>query len=118
MQRSEVIRGNNCWEKGLNVNIALFLDTIDHRNLKLGTGVVCDVGFPKMYRLMTFDEGERSSGAIICAKIGIFAKKGNFFFSHYGECMNETGHAHTRHIGLVCCIMFAHLTEVKGHQGP
>ena len=23
-----------------------------------------------------------------------------------------------RHIGLVCCIMFTHHTEVKGHQGP
>ena len=69
-QRSEVIRGNNRWE--------IFLDTIDHRNLKLGTVVVCDVGLPKMYILMTFHEGQRSSGATICAKIGIFAEKRNF----------------------------------------
>jgi len=50
-------------------------------------------------------------------KLGFFVKK-RIFFSHYVECMNETGHAHRRHIGLVCCVMFAHLTEVKGHQGP
>ena len=37
-----------------NINIAPFSDTIDHRNLKLGTVVVCDVGFPKVYVLMTF----------------------------------------------------------------
>ena len=60
--------------------------------MKLGTVVVCDVGFPKMYILMTFHEGERSSVAIICAKIGIFVEKRNFF-SQYGEHMNETGHA-------------------------
>ena len=62
-----------------NVIIALFSDTFDDRNLKLGTVVVCDVGFPKMYILMTFHGGQRSSGAIICAKIGIFAEKRNFF---------------------------------------
>ena len=28
-------------------NIALFSDTVDYRNLKLGTVVVHDVGFPK-----------------------------------------------------------------------
>ena len=100
-----------------NVNIAPFLDTIDHRNLKLGAVVVCDVGFRKMYILMTCREGQRSSGAIICRKLGFFVEKHNFF-SHYVECVNERGHAHGRHIGRVCCIMFAHLTEVKGHQGP
>ena len=99
------------------MNIALFSDTIEHTNLKLGTVVVCDGGFPKLYILITFLEGQKSSGAIMCAKIGNFAEK-RIFFSHYGECMNETGHAYRRHIGLVCCTMFAHLTEVKGHQGP
>jgi len=117
-QRSEVIRGNNRWGKRpQNVNIAPFSDTIDHRKLKLGTVVVCDVGFPKMYILLTFHEGQRSSGAIICVKIGIFAENRNFF-GHYGGCMNGTGHAYRKDIGLVCCVMFAHLTEVKGHQGP
>ena len=95
----------------------LHLDTIDHRNLKLGTVVICDMGFLDMYILMMFREGQRSSGAIICVNIGIFAEKRTFFI-HYGECMTETGHAYRSHIGLVCCIMFAHLTEVKGHQGP
>ena len=79
--------------------------------------VVCDVGFLKMYILMTFQASQRSSGAIICVKIGIFAEKRNVF-SHYGESMNETRHAYRRHIGLVCCITLAHLTEGKGHQGP
>ena len=65
---------------------------------------------------MTFDEGQKSSGAIICAKMGIFDENCNFF-SYNGGCMNETGHAHRKDMGLVCC-MFAHLTEVKGHQGP
>ena len=47
--------GNNRWGKRPeNVIIAFFSDTIDHRNLKLGRVVVCDVGFPKMYILMTF----------------------------------------------------------------
>ena len=85
--------------------------------MKLGAVVVCDVGFPKLYILMTFHEGQRSLGAIIGAKIGIFVEKLNLL-SHYGECMNDIGHAHRRHIGLVCCIMFAHITEVKGHRGP
>ena len=85
--------------------------------MKLGTVVVCDVGFPKMYILMTFHEGQRPTGALIYVKIGIFAEKGKFF-SDDDECMNETGHAYRRHIGLVYCIMFAHLTEVKGHQRP
>ena len=68
-----MIRGNNSWEKGpTNVNITPFSDTVDHRNLKRGTVVGCDVGFPKMYILMTCHEGQRSSGAIICAKMGIF----------------------------------------------
>ena len=72
-QRSEVIMGNNhCGKRPPNVIIALFSDTLDDRNLKLGTVVVCDVGFPKIYILMTLDEGQRSSGAIICLKIGIF----------------------------------------------
>ena len=70
-----------------------------------------------MYILITFHEGQRSSGAITCEKIGNFAEKHTFFI-HYGECMNETEHAHRRHIGLVCCVMFAHLTKVIGHQGP
>jgi len=99
------------------VIIAILSDTIDDRNLKLCTVIVCDVGFPKMYIFLTFREGQRSSGAIICAKMGIFAENRKFF-SHYGGCMNETGHAHRRDMGLVCCIMFAHLTEVKGHQEP
>jgi len=30
--------------------------------------------------------------------------------------MNKSGHAHRRHIGLVCCIMFVDLSEVKCHQ--
>ena len=42
--------------------------------------------------------------------------KNALFFSHWGGCMNISGYAHRRHIGLVCCIMFADLTEVKGHQ--
>ena len=33
----------------LNFNSALFLEAIYHGNLKLGTMVVCDEGFPKMY---------------------------------------------------------------------
>ena len=99
------------------MNITPFSDTIDHRNLKLGTVVVCDVGFPKMYILVTFHKDQRSSGAVICAKIGIFVEKLNFF-SHYGECMNETGHAYRRHIAFVCGILFACLTKVKGHQEP
>jgi len=33
----------------LNFNNALFLEAIYHGNLKLGTMVVCDEGFPKMY---------------------------------------------------------------------
>ena len=117
-QRSGVIRGNNRWGKRLqNAIIAFFSDTFDDRNLKLGTVVVCDVGFPKMYTLMTFHGGQRSSGAIMGAKMGIFHKIRNFF-SYYGGCMNETGHAYRKDMGLVCCIMFAHLTDVKGHQGP
>ena len=71
--------------------------------------------FPKMYTLISFHEGQRSSGAIIRAKIGIFVEKYTFFLPLlYGECINETGHAYRRYIGLVCCIMFARLTKIKG----
>ena len=64
---------------------------------------------------MTFHEGQRSSGATICAKMGIFDENRNFF-SHYGGCMNESGHAYRKDIGLVCCVMFAHLTEFIGNM--
>ena len=104
------------------MDVALFSDTINLRNLKLGTVVVCDGGFPKTYVLINFHEGRRLSGAKIRAKLEFFKKKkkkkNRNCFRHYGECMNETSHAHRRHLGLVCCIMFAHLTEVKGHQEP
>ena len=46
-------------------------------------------------------------------KFGFGAKM--HFFSHYGECMNETGRANRILFVLVCC-MFAHLTMVKGHR--
>ena len=61
-QRSQgaIISGKKLLKK---INIALFSDTIEDRNLKLGTGVVCDGGFPKMYILIVFHEGQRSSGA-------------------------------------------------------
>ena len=70
-----------------------------------------------MYVLITFHEGQRLLGAIICAKIGIFVEK-RIFFSHYGECMNETWHAYRGHSSLVCCLMFALFTKVRSHQGP
>ena len=50
-------------------------------------------------------------------KLGL-KKKVCFFSATIVKCVNETGQANRRHIGLVCCIMFAHLTKVKGHQGP
>ena len=37
-------------EKRLKIfNVSLFSDTIEHRNVKLVTVVVCNVGFAKMY---------------------------------------------------------------------
>ena len=51
-------------------------------------------------------------------KLGFLSKNAIFSATMVNVFMNETGHAHRKHIGLVCCIMFAHLTEAKGHQGP
>lgn len=44
-----IASGVICGADMLNFNSALFLETIYHGNLKLGTMVVCDEGFPKMY---------------------------------------------------------------------
>ena len=69
LQRSEVVRGNNSWGKRpQNFNVSLFTDTIEHKNLKFGTVIVCDEGFPKMLSLMTSHKGQRSKVAIISAK--------------------------------------------------
>ena len=35
-------------ERPQNFHVALFSDTIEHRNLKLARVVVCDEGFPNM----------------------------------------------------------------------
>ena len=93
-----------------------FSQTLLYTNLKLGTVVACDEGFPKMYILITFHEGHRSSGVITCENCDFCEKMQ--FFSQYCECMNETERAYRRLIGLVYCIMFAHLTEVKSRQDP
>ena len=80
MQRSEDLRGNDNWEKRpQNFNIAFLSHTVDHRNLKLVTVVICDTGFQKKYILVTFHEGQRSSGATIPEKKGNFAEKHTFF---------------------------------------
>ena len=61
-----------------NFNIELFSETVNHRILKLGMMVVYSEDFPKMYTLITSCDGQRSSGAIIYAKLGIFAKNALF----------------------------------------
>ena len=43
-----------------NFNVELFSDTIEHRNLKLTTVVVCDEGFLKMLSLITSRKVQRS----------------------------------------------------------
>ena len=65
-------------KRSQNFNVALFSDTIDHRNLNLGTLVVFDVGFLKMYVLITFHEGQRSPGATVSAKMGFLPKTALF----------------------------------------
>ena len=46
-------------KKKLNIAIN-YLDTIEHRNLKLTTVVVCDEGFLKMLSMITSGKGQRS----------------------------------------------------------
>ena len=60
------------------LNIALFSETIGHKNLKLATVVVCKNDFSKMYTMITFCKGQRSSGAIIHTKLDFFAENALF----------------------------------------
>jgi len=56
--------------------VALFSDTIEHRNLKFGTVVAGDRAFQN--ECITLHEGQRSSEAINPAKFGIFAENALF----------------------------------------
>ena len=100
--------------KSLTLHFSEFSDTIDHRNLKFGTLVVCDVGFPKMYIYISLSQRSKViRGHNLCRKKHLFFSDikmnvGMKLGIHLGDILTD----------LVCYIMFAHLPKVKGHQGP
>ena len=52
-----------------NINAALLIGTFEHRNFKRDIIEACDEGFPKLLSLISSCKGQRSSGAIISAKM-------------------------------------------------